>query len=69
MAALLKRIVNTISFTVLWMISNSTIGLMYDLAFIHDKLTIGNVLFYLWLVTSTFFYLRWLIKTWSKPLA
>lgn len=68
MSALLKRIVNTIAFTVLWMVTNTSLGIMYDFAFIHGRFTMGNALYYVWLLASTFFYLWWLIKTWNKPL-
>ena len=68
MSALLRRIVNTLSITVLYMVMNTTPGIMYDLAFIHDGIRLGNILFYIWCAASTFFYLRWLIRTWNKPL-
>lgn len=64
----LLRIVNTLSLGLLWMAVNSTAGIMYDLAFIHDRVTIGNILFYCWFLASLFFYLRWVIRLWKKPI-
>ncbi len=33
----LIRIVNTLSLGLLWLALNSTAGIMYDLAFVHEK--------------------------------
>lgn len=64
----LLRIVNTLSVGILWMAINSTAGIMYDLAFVHDKITIGNILFYCWFVISLTLFLWWIIRLWSKPI-
>ena len=66
--AYLIRIVNTLALGILWMVLNSTAGIMYDLAFIHDKISLGNILFYIWLITSFIFLVRHFIRMWSKPL-
>lgn len=64
----LLRILNTISLGLLWMAINSTAGIMYDYAFVHDKITTGNILFYIWFLASLAAYLWWVIKIWRKPL-
>ena len=64
----LLRIVNTLSVGILWMAINSTAGLMYDLAFVHEKITVGNILFYSWFVISLILFLWWVIHLWSKPI-
>ncbi len=64
----LLRIVNTLSLGLLWMAFNSTIGIMYDFAFIHEKVGIGNVLFYCWFVLSLAAYLWYVIRLWRKPI-
>ena len=64
----LLRIVNTLSVGILWMAINSTAGLMYDLAFVHEKITVGNILFYSWFVISLSLFLWWIIRLWSKPI-
>jgi hypothetical protein len=64
----LLRILNTLSLGLLWMAINSTAGIMYDLAFVHEHATIGNILFYIWFVISLGVYLWWVIRVWSKPI-
>jgi hypothetical protein len=64
----LLRILNTISLGLLWMAINSTAGIMYDYAFVHDTITTGNILFYIWFLLSLAAYLWWVIRIWRKPL-
>jgi len=64
----LTRILNTMSLGLVWMIANSTLGIMYDYAFIHDRVSLGNILFYTWFVLSLVVFLWWVIRVWSKPI-
>ncbi|TSA63104.1 MAG: hypothetical protein D4R41_01595 [Sediminibacterium sp.] len=66
----LKRILNTISFTVLWMAINSTAGIMYQFAYLQEgaSIQVENILFYLWLIVSFLALLYYLIRLWKKPL-
>ena len=64
----LTRILNTMSLGLVWMIVNSTLGIMYDYAFIHDRMSMGNILFYIWFVLSLVVFLWWVIRVWSKPI-
>ena len=66
-AAFLKRISTSIFVGILWMVINSTFGIMYDFAFVHDKITLGNILFYIWLVVSLPLLLWFYIRLWKKP--
>ena len=64
----LLRIVNTLSFGLLWMAINTTAGIMYQLAFIEDKLQMKNVIFYLWFLLSLAALLFYIIRLWRKPI-
>ena len=64
----LVRILNTLALGLLWMAVNSTLGIMYDLAFVHEHVTTGNILFFIWFAISLAAYLWWVIRTWSKPI-
>ena len=64
----LLRIVNTLSLGLLWLAINSTAGIMYDYAFVHETITMGNVFFYLWFLISLAAYLWYVIRIWSKPI-
>jgi len=66
--AYLVRILNTISVSVLWLLINTTAGIQFDYAFIHETISTGNIIFYIWFVVSFVFYIRYLIRLWSKPL-
>ncbi len=50
------------------MIINLTAGIKYNLAFIENTLTIGNVLFYIWVIISLGLLLWRLYKIWHTPL-
>ncbi len=64
----LIRILNTIAVGLLWMAINSTIGIMHDYAFVHDHITKGNIIFYIWFVLSLTLLLWWIFRLWSKPI-
>lgn len=64
----LIRILNTLSLGLLWMAINSTAGIMYDLAFVHNTITLGNVLFYGWFLVSLTAFLWYIIRLWRKPI-
>ncbi len=64
----LIRILNTLALGLLWMAVNSTLGIMYDFAFVHEHVTTGNILFFIWFAISLTAYLWWVIRTWSKPI-
>jgi hypothetical protein len=67
-SAYLKRVLNTISIGLLFLAVNSTLGIMYELAFFEDRIHWYNILFYVWLLASLFFLIRYYIKLWNKPL-
>ncbi|QEC67707.1 hypothetical protein FRZ67_10535 [Panacibacter ginsenosidivorans] len=64
----LKRISLSLGIGLFWMIMNSTLGIMFDFAFVHDGISLGNVIFYIWFILS-FAGMLWLyIRLWKKPL-
>ena len=64
--AFLKRVGLTIFLTFCWLAFNVTIGLRFDLAFVDGTVSLGNVLFYIWMVISFIVLLMYLLKLWSK---
>ncbi len=64
----LIRIVNTLSLGLLWMVVNSTLGIMYAFAYVDQQISLGNILFYIWFVISLVAYLIWVYRLWSKPI-
>ncbi|HVX48983.1 MAG TPA: hypothetical protein VHB48_02465 [Chitinophagaceae bacterium] len=64
----LTRISFSIGIVVLWFTINSTAGIMFDFAFIHDHVTAGNIIFYIWFAISIFLMVKLLIRLWkNKP--
>lgn len=63
---LLKRVLITVSLGCLWLLVNSTFGLMFGWFFFEHFPKLGNYIFYGWFVISLFFLIRYFIKIWSK---
>lgn len=66
--AFLIRIVNTISMGMLWMLTNATAGIKFGYAYPEKEFTMGNYIFYAWLVLSLVALIWYMIRLWSKPL-
>mgnify|MGYP000346609052 FL=1 len=66
--AFLIRIVNTISMGMLWMLTNATAGIKFGYAYPEKEFTLGNYIFYAWLVLSLVALIWYMIRLWSKPL-
>ena len=64
----LKRVSMSLGIGLFWMILNSTFGIMFDFAFIHESVTTGNIIFYIWFIASLAFLLWFIIRLWKKPL-
>ncbi len=66
--AYLVRIANTIAIVLSWMVINSSAGIMHHYAFMEERLSLGNIIFYTWLILSGIWVTWYLIRLWSKPL-
>lgn len=60
----LVKIAVSISAILLWMLLNVTIGIGFNYAFFETTPTIANYLYYLWLIITLYFLIRFLIKKW-----
>lgn len=63
--AYLKRIINSIFITLLWMMACAIAGLYFKLAIVDGKISIRNIIFYLLFVASFLLLLRYLLKLWK----
>jgi hypothetical protein len=66
--AYLKRILNSIAIAALWLLSNTTAGLQFELAYINNPISAGNIIFYCWLPVSSILFVRYIIRLWRNPL-
>ncbi len=64
----LNRIVRTIGLTVLWMIVNSSIGLMWGYAYVGNHWKLSNMVFYIFLLLSLAGLLYILYQIWRHPI-
>jgi len=62
----LKKIFLSFFFGLFWLMFNMTLGIYFCLLFIDKKITIGNILFYLFAAGSLFLLIRFYYKTWNK---
>ena len=63
-AAFLRRVANSLAIGFIWLAVNATAAIKGDNAFIGDHITIGNVLFYVWLIASIVILVIILKKMW-----
>jgi len=62
----LKRMVWSISFVLLYMIINTTVGIAGGWLFFYDRPRTGNYIFYVWLLLSTAGLIWLLWKWWQR---
>jgi hypothetical protein len=65
---LLRRTLMTVSVGSLWLLVNSTLGLMFGWFFFDGKPTLGNYLFYAWFLFSIVAMIRYFIRTWRNKI-
>ena len=46
----LKKIVWSVFFGLLWLMLNMTLGIYFNLLFVEDKIRIGNIAYYIFLL-------------------
>ena len=64
--AFFKTIASSVFLGLFWLMINFTLGIYFRLLFIDDKISIGNILFYLFVLVSFIFLVRYYIKKWKN---
>jgi hypothetical protein len=62
----LKRIVSSLFIGLFWLIVNMTLGIYFGLLFVGESISIGNIIFYIFLLSSLGLLIRFYYKTWKK---
>lgn len=62
----LKRIVRSLFLGLFWLILNMTMGIYFGLLFIEDRISIGNIIFYIFFTGSLAALIWFYYKTWRK---
>jgi hypothetical protein len=64
----LKKIVRTIAIAILWLMINMTFGIYLGWMFFYGSPTLGNFIFWGWMVLSLVLVLWYLYKVWKSYL-
>jgi len=62
--AFLLKVVRSLSMALTWLFINMTLGIYNELMVFDDRPSVGNIIFYIWLVLSLAFLIRFLARTW-----
>jgi hypothetical protein len=62
----LKRIVSSIFIGFFWLMLNMTLGIYFGFLFVRGKISIGNIIFYIFFLASLAFLMRFYFRTWKK---
>jgi len=60
----LLRVVRSLTAALLWLLINMTLGIYLGLMIFVDSPSTANVIFYVWLLLSLAFLIRYLIRIW-----
>lgn len=65
MVAFLRRIVKSLTIAFCWLAITATAAIKGDNAFVGVRITLGNILFYCWVVISIMILVKVYKKIWS----
>ncbi|HTD93628.1 MAG TPA: hypothetical protein VK644_07450 [Chitinophagaceae bacterium] len=65
-AKFLRKILNTISWILIWMIASLTAGLYFQLGYPGPRPWFAVIIFYVCLVGTSIVMVRYLYRTWKK---
>jgi hypothetical protein len=60
------KILNSIAWTLLWMMSTATAGIYFQLGYTNGKPVIYTILFYAVMAITLFFLIRYLYRSWKN---
>lgn len=63
--AFLLLIVQSLSMAMLWMMVNMTAGIYFNLAFVDDRVTVWNIIYYIFFLTTFVLLINYLRKKWK----
>jgi predicted membrane channel-forming protein YqfA (hemolysin III family) len=61
-----KKIMNSVSFTLLWMLAMATTGFYFKLAVVEETVTVKNIIFFSLFIISLLLLIRYLYNTWKN---
>lgn len=64
----LVKVIKSLSIAILWMLLNMTLGIFFDYGFIHSSVSMANILFYIFLLSSLSALIWYLLRIWKENL-
>lgn len=64
----LLKIVKSLSIAVLWMLINMTLGIFFDFGFVHSSVSVVNIVFYVFFLSTLVALVWYLLKLWKENL-
>lgn len=64
----LLKIVKSLSIAVLWMMTNMTLGIFFNFGFIDSTITVFNIVFYVFFLSTLVALVWYLLKLWKENL-
>ena len=61
-----RKIVKTLSAGILWLLVNMSIGIYFGWMFFYASITIGNIIFYVFMLSTLVFLIYYLKKVWRE---
>lgn len=65
----LKQVVQSLTAGLVWLFINMSAGIFGGWMFFLDRPTLGNYIFYVWLIASFALLLRFYYRTWKEDLS
>jgi hypothetical protein len=62
----LKKILQSVFTGLLWMMVNMIAGIYFGWMFIYDKISVGNIIFYIFLIVSLLWLIRFYYRIWKN---
>ena len=62
----LTKIAWSVFFGIFWMIVNMTLGVYFELLIPLGKISIGNIIYYIFFLLSLVLLIRFYVRTWKK---
>ena len=60
----LLRVVRSLTAALIWLLVNMILGIYIGLMFFEESPSVGNIIFYVWLILSLVLLIRYYIKIW-----
>ena len=61
-----RKIVKTLSAGILWLLVNMSIGIYFGWMFFYSSITLGNIIFYAFMISTLVALIYYLMRVWRE---